>query len=676
MNLKLPLILVSAAAISGASACVPYFQPEYLYHNGDPYTFYLNEKAAFKRFVDMNRDLLPEPFTFEIGTKQLNAHRIDFAAALKKHFPKLSCAEQNRMLDRYMDYLRRRYEEFSAKYPEFPAELDEFKLYFNGFDELHKNPELATIPQAWQQLLKLPPERRHFRTAWVHFILGNHFKADCHRHYDNCRNAVRAGYADTQGVALRSYTLEIRYGKDPVRVIKRAAEAELSGSPLEFLNSIDNSWIDKRSNAEYLAMLEDPFVREFLAICDTSPRFDRMIGDYKLRNADIRASHAYRKGDIKLAWQYIKRLEKPTLLSLYVEAKLARHTGNTYLATKKLRQWLKMAEKATPVEKNSLVDVRDYGAKINVEQDVYGLLGSALVMRHDFTEAADYFYRAGATPDLQRILERYFTLSEAENFISKLGNSRIDEGLKYLVARRAFRENNFDLAARYLPEQELPNLKNYIAFMEKGNDKKLDSNTRAIALYNAAKILRYHGMELAGTQLSPDNFPGGCGTGLPYDSCAVSKKEAKCHFNKFTGEWVMCDEHWKYHCGDRIFNFPGFNAPKNHSTVHPAQRYHYRYKAAQLAMKAGTIAADDDLRAVIYIFGGNCLRKTSLPEADIFYKMLVNECRGSLLSKLADKERWFPTTNTRMNKEVNHPTPIADLNAVKTLVKEVFNPGI
>lgn len=666
MNLKLPLILAATATISTVSACAPFFQPSYM-APGNAYRISLNKTAAIKHFVEMHRDLLPKPFAFEIGVKSsFEAHKLDFAAAIKKRLPQLSQKEQNEMTGRYTGFVNAWLNSDAEikDYPDFPAELAEFKLYLAGFDELYKNPQLATIPENWQKLLALPPQLRHYRTVWVHFILGNHFKDDCHTHYDNCRNAVRAGFADTNGLALRSYTLEIRYGKNLVRVFKRAAEAELSDSPLEFLATIDQKWINALTNEKYLTLLEDPFTREFLSLMDRSPRFNKMIASYPLRSADIRASHAYAQGDMKLARKYISLLKEPTLLSVYIEAKLARHTGNTFLAVKKLRQWLKMAEKAVPVGKNSLIDVYDDHFKTDMEKDVYGLLGSALVTRHDFQEAAEFFYRSASEPDIHNVLEHYFTLDEAEKFVAKLGNSDLDKQLKYLVSRRAFRENNFDLAARYLPEKELPNLKNYIAFMKKGNDKKLDADTRAIALYNAAKILRYHGMELAGTQEAPDFFPGYYGNTLPYDSCD------ECRFNPLTSTWTLCDKHLARQ--QDIFTFPGFNAPKDHCTVPVTMRFHYRYRAAKLALDAGRIAKDDDLRAIIYIFGGNTLRHTSIPEADIFYKLLVNECKGSLLSKLADRERWFPVTCVPMNREVKHPTPLADMNAVKALIKTIF----
>ncbi len=682
MNFKLPLILSAATAvISSASACAPYFAPSFLVP-GNAYSVTLNKKAAFKRFVQMHQDLLPAPFAFPMGTSTLRAERIDFANAVKKRLTKLSVEKQEELIDKYARTaaLWRQGQRLPKnERPErmLPPELLEFELYLYGYEELLENSELADTPAAWKKLLALPAEQRHYRTAWVHFMLGNHFKKDCHTHYENCRNAVRSGFADTVGVALRSYTLEIRYGKNPVKVVRRAAEAELNKLYIDsndYLAQIDKKWINRLSDTQYLAMLEDPLVREFLAITDLSPRFQKMISGYSLRSADIRAYHAYTKGDIKLAREYIKQLPKPTLLSVYIEAKLARQTGNTHLATKKLRQWLAMAEKATPLE-NELVYAHDYEKNIPQKWDVYGLLGSALVFRHNFKEAAEYFYRANSEVDLHIILERYFTLDEAMEFVEKLSDTRFDERYLYLVSRRAFRESRFDLAARYLPEQEAANLKSYIDFMTKGNDKKLDANSRAIALYNAAKILRYHGMELAGTQEAPDFFPGGYGTSLPYDDCALSKRNARCQYNKILGEWTLCREHISWHSNESTLSFPGFNAPKDHRNIPATQRYHYRYQAARLALKAGNIAKDDDLRAIIYIFGGNCLRKTSLPEADIFYKMLVNECRGSLLSKLADRQRWFPTDCVRMNKEVNHSTPLKDMAAVKALIEEIFPPA-
>ena len=83
MNLKLPLILAATATISTVSACAPFFQSSYMVP-GNAYRISLNKTAAIKHFVEMHRDLLPEPFAFEIGVKSsFEAHKLDFAAAVK-----------------------------------------------------------------------------------------------------------------------------------------------------------------------------------------------------------------------------------------------------------------------------------------------------------------------------------------------------------------------------------------------------------------------------------------------------------------------------------------------------------------------------------------------------------------------------------------------------------------
>ena len=73
MNFKLPLILSAATAvISSASACAPYFSPSFLVP-GNAYSVSLNKNAAFKRFVQMHKYLLPAPFAFPVGTSTIEA---------------------------------------------------------------------------------------------------------------------------------------------------------------------------------------------------------------------------------------------------------------------------------------------------------------------------------------------------------------------------------------------------------------------------------------------------------------------------------------------------------------------------------------------------------------------------------------------------------------------------
>ena len=132
------------------------------------------------------------------------------------------------------------------------------------------------------------------------------------------------------------------------------------------------------------------------------------------------------------------------------------------------------------------------------------------------------------------------------------------------------------------------------------------------------------------------------------------------------GTWTLCKTH-------RLINntVPGFNAIKDHNTVPAHQRFHYRYLAADLALRAGTLAENEELRALINLFGGECLKMRSPQEADIFYKRLVLDSRSTLLGKLADKQRWFPVIKV-LQDEIQSIRPVNSLEDVKNLMQQAF----
>ena len=93
------------------------------------------------------------------------------------------------------------------------------------------------------------------------------------------------------------------------------------------------------------ALLKDRLYREWLAVTNCqAPEFLKAMEKYKFRNTDVMAYYAWVAGDWKKAHKYIAMLEKPTLLSLYIEAQLARMAGNSDLTLKKLHAWLKMVK--------------------------------------------------------------------------------------------------------------------------------------------------------------------------------------------------------------------------------------------------------------------------------------------------------------------------------------------
>lgn len=684
MKKSLPLFLASAVAAPALIACVPYEQPSYIFDDA-PYSIRLNKDAALKRFLIIVKDQLPSDCKFNEGTSTLEAEIIDFTNAVNRYFPQKSEKERKQLIDNFTQFITsyRGDDETCAEisdYPEMPGELEEFYLFLAGRDILMREAP-DTIPFPWEKLLSLPPEKRHYRTVWVHFMLGNHFKDDLHKHYDNCREAAKKGFADTAGLALRSYILEERYGQNIARVIRRAAEAEANNNfNLTLLNNIGRQRIDQLDDGQYFALINDPVCREFLALTDTTPRFRRMVRNTKFRSADICAYYACEEGDFAEAKEFIAMLEKPTLLSTYIEATIARYNGNIPLAVKKLRQFLALAAQINPADTPELLKKMDCESGVyegeDIRQDVYGILGLTMVMRRDFMEAAKFFYDAGQLSDLEHVTEKFMTLDELVKFIDSIetdayaeiperdgvpdfySKPAIARKLRYLAARRAFREGKYDLADKYMPKEFQKLIWDYQNFIKTGNNTALSGDERALALYNAAKILRHKGMELSGTAGKPDNFPGNFGHRMT--ECQ------DCTYNTMLGTWTLCQTH-------RLINntVPGFNAIKDHNTVPAHQRFHYRYLAADLALRAGTLAENEELRALINLFGGECLKMRSPQEADIFYKRLVLDSRSTLLGKLADKQRWFPVIEV-LQKEIQSVTPVNSLDDVKKLMQQAF----
>jgi hypothetical protein len=73
------------------------------------------------------------------------------------------------------------------------------------------------------------------------------------------------------------------------------------------------------------------------------------------------------------------------------------------------------------------------------------------------------------------------------------------------------------------------------------------------------------------------------------------------------------------------------------------QRFHYRYRAADLAEQAIRLMPDDDdLTARMLWVAGSWLKYRSPSEAERFYQDLVRRCPQTDLGRAAKASHWFP----------------------------------
>ncbi len=268
-----------------------------------------------------------------------------------------------------------------------------------------------------------------------------------------------------------------------------------------------------------------------------------------------------------------------------------------------------------------------------------------------------------------------FTDSLAEDLKSKNEEKRLNvRSIRHLTARRAFREGKFDIARKYLPEKYKEILDRYLAFIRESKDISKSGDEKALLLFNAAKIMRWYGMELCGTQGAPDDFPSGeWGISADFEDCPYCKYDPK------TDQWTnVCMKHRQ----DLEFTTGQSAETQNHvyypdekriSPVVPRNlRFHYRYRAADLACQAADLAQDEDLRALANLFGGECLRIRTPRKADVFYKRLVRESPNSAIARIADQLRWFPNCPA-LKKEFGSIEPCKTLDDVKALLHQAVD---
>ncbi|HEX6861977.1 MAG TPA: hypothetical protein VF414_04125, partial [Thermoanaerobaculia bacterium] len=74
----------------------------------------------------------------------------------------------------------------------------------------------------------------------------------------------------------------------------------------------------------------------------------------------------------------------------------------------------------------------------------------------------------------------------------------------------------------------------------------------------------------------------------------------------------------------------------------PWKRFHYRYRAADLAWEAAGLLPAGEEKAGMLATAGSWLGARDPQAAQRFYKQLVRCCGNTELGREADELRWFP----------------------------------
>lgn len=538
---------------------------------------------------------------------------------------------------------------------------DEFADYLRGAAAWHRG-DRAAARQAFERVLALPEGERRRRSTWAAFMLGRVAHKDAEavggrepvaerraaaEAFRRVRQMVQAGLPDPLGLAASSLGWEARVALDAgdyQSAVGLYLDQHATGDAGAILSlRVAASRILSLTAAELAPFAKNPATRRVVTAylisgAGGSRGYDESVtrtlergadwaialeraGVRSAREADRMAWLAYEAGQFTLAAQWVRMAPDDSAEANWIRAKLALRSGDILGGEKNLRAAL---------ASSSLADA--HRARISAE------LSRVCLARDDYAGALAACLDGGHWEDAAFVAERVMTTAELIQFVDTRPvppppRSRPDNeswpvhpetSLRELLARRLTRAGRVEQAERYYTDEHRPHFQRYVRAVRVGFDVTLPARERANAFWAAAQVAREHGMELLGTEMEPDwaIWGGSFGGGEMSAERRAELKFAGGPLAPTAGEMERLSAHRA-----------------------PEKRFHYRYRAAELAWWAASLLPnDDDETAKILATAGGWLKARDPQAAQPFYQALVIRCGNTALGREAAKKRWFPVT--------------------------------
>lgn len=700
------LITISALFCAGTpgSACGPWFPKQYLGDaasglGGVPEFFAEIElkllareyPTPFKAVRDerpQKRNAERDIEDFDAAIKDGSIHPPDPDGARRVHrrmrnvlgqFGGLKPADRQVVPDDILEDLRKEV---------FPSEFADYHEGAFAFDKT----DHASARAAWERLLARPESERRYRSVNAAFMMGVLACVDdlddAPKWLEMAREFARKGFHDSSGLAAASYEWEAQWLEQRGE-LRKAAEAMLrgvaSGYPMRYCVE------PKDDTAEELAKFaRDPLLRRIhtgslLAAHtgdwgDTGTRegkFDAWLAAVEkadtggFAGADRVAWMYYSKGNYAAARRWLKHASSKSPEALWLEGKLAAREGRRADSLRALSKATRLlaASEEPKVEVTLMNPDMDSLADELAADHAISALGAG-----EFQTALAAFLRGGHWEDAAYVAERLLTVEELKKFVGRrhwnakwdalseeevnvvgmpanqpstagredlglaLGeDSEASENLRtrqlrWLLARRLARVGRFAEARPFFPTEPRAWLDAYTGATARGKDARLSREARGMALWDAAIEARYHGIEIFGTEAAPDWFVHG-------------------------GDFERTDPA-QVRTGKVVLESGGGDAPKalpvtfqagaaererlRKHAITPEKRFHYRYRAADIAWEAARLMPDNDRRlAEMLDLAGRWLAPRDEKAADRFYQALEKRCSETEIGRRAVAQHWF-----------------------------------
>lgn len=553
--------------------------------------------------------------------------------------------------------------------PGLPGELDD---YLRGAIAYHQG-KLDVARAAWEKLLARPAQERRLRSTWAAFMLGKTALANdpaaAIRGFERTRELASQGFPDPLGLAeaslgwqaraemnrqrfdeaLTLYLQQMKTG-DPMAVQSiRLTARKLLGDPAALSKAarspaarpILTAYVLSRwDRTDYDGPLDPAPARIWLDAV-------RAAGIRQVENADRLAWIAYRAGDFAAAEEWLRRAPAEAPMARWIRAKLLLRAGKLAEAEALLAQ---AASGLPATADHDLWEAYENGVQPAVRPRASGELGAVRLTRGEYAAALDDLLRGGWWVDAAYVAERVLTVDELRAYVDKTwpadlagrykpGEPRnVDEpgdtweiqfaglapppaekiahDLRYLLGRRLLRTGHRSDARPYLPENRRAALDDLARSLSQGRDAARPAAERSQALFRAACLTRYQGLELLGTEIEPDWFVHG--GSFEEGSFAEDRANAKTH----------------PHLGPS----PDERQRVARNRAAPDKRFHYRYQGMDLALEAAKLLpAGTEERAGLLATAGNWVEGLDPKGARPLYDAIQSCCANTGIGRRSRK---------------------------------------
>jgi len=402
-----------------------------------------------------------------------------------------------------------------------------------------------------------------------------------------------------------------------------------TASSPDYYGPLDNT--SARRSARWLAVLKDAKLSE-------------------VKDAEYLGWAAYTNGDYKQAAHWLELSKGDTAAACWLRAKLQRRAGKLADAANSMAKAWQIVRDTTaytgwaaPAKSPDEESDYDLGGHWSFAQSASGDLGGLHLARGDFVQALDILLSGKLWEDAAYVAERVLSVNELKEYVDRQRPAAAESGgaddaakLRYLLGRRFVRENRYAEAAKYLRPPYDKVLGKYVEALQNGGNTKISKIERARALFTAAWLARYDGMELMGTEVAPDGFVEGGGFEIP--DIAQERLSGVYRTIDFSGG----KEHPRPPTPVVLQVSTKERQRLAKHKVSPNIRFHYRIIAGALAIRAAELLPNDSEElADVVNQAGVWVKDRDEKLGNRYYQIIERRCANTPIGRAAIAKHWF-----------------------------------